>query len=70
VIASESVLPGPAHVLTLASLERAVGGTSCDRVTLREWLHEADLGTGELDGTTTVLREFGVRKTGGTLVGC
>lgn len=70
VIASETVLPGPAHALTLASLERAALGASCDRVIVREWLHGADVGTGALERSTTFVREFGVRATGGTLAGC
>ncbi|HUQ53735.1 MAG TPA: hypothetical protein VM692_16015 [Gammaproteobacteria bacterium] len=67
VLATESVLPGPAHVLTLASLER---GASCDRVTVREWAHSADAATGALQLSNSVVREFGVRETGGALAAC
>ena len=67
VLTSETVLPGPAHALTLASLAR---GASCDRVTVREWLHGVDVGTGALQLDTNVVREFGVREAGGALVGC
>jgi hypothetical protein len=70
VLASEASLPGPAHSLTLASLERVIGGSSCDRVTIREWLHAADAGTGVLQLDSDVVREFGVRQEGGGLVGC
>jgi hypothetical protein len=66
VVASDSVLPGPAHALTIASLER---GTSCDRVTLRESLLSG-VATGALSLSTSTLRQFGVRQSGGTLVGC
>jgi hypothetical protein len=67
VLTSEASLPGPAQALTLASLERHA---SCDRVTVREWRHGADPGTGALQLETTVVREFGVREASGALVGC
>lgn len=70
VVASEGGLPGLAHALTLASLERAAEGAGCDRVTLREWRHTADEGSGALELAATVVREFGVRQDGGTLAGC
>jgi hypothetical protein len=67
VLASEASLPGPAHTLTLATLER--GGT-CDRVTVREWTHGADASSGALQLTVEVDREFGVRELAGVPVGC
>jgi hypothetical protein len=70
VLASEASLPGPTHSLRLANLERAAAGAACDRVTVREWTYEADVSTGELVLDADVVREFGVREQGGTLVGC
>jgi hypothetical protein len=70
VLTSEALLPGPAHTLTLASLERAAGGTTCDRVTVREWTYAADAGTGALQLDVRIVREFGAREQGGELVGC
>jgi hypothetical protein len=71
VLASE---PGSAvelaHVLTIASLERAAGGTSCDRITVRESTLSADPLTGVLQRATVVVRELGVRQEGALLVGC
>jgi hypothetical protein len=64
------VLPWLAHVLTLASLARAVGAGTCDRVTVRAWTHGAEPGTGALQLDSSVVREFGVRQEGGALVGC
>ena len=61
---AKRALPGPAHALTLASLERAAGGTTCDRVTVREWTYAADAGTGALQLDARVVREFGVREAG------
>ena len=65
VLASEALLPGPAHTLTLASLERAAGGTTCDRVTVREWRYAADASTGALQLDVRIVREFGARERGG-----
>jgi hypothetical protein len=69
VLASEPRGAGLEHALTIASLERAVIGT-CDRVTLREWTHEAAPATGVLTHGIAVVREFGVREEAGVLVGC
>ncbi len=68
VLASQSGGALLRHVLTIASLARAVDG-ACDRVTLREWAHEA-AATGILTRGVTVVREFGVREQAGALVGC
>ena len=70
VLASEALLPGPAHALTLASRERAAGGTTCDRVTVREWTYAADASTGALQLDVRIVREFGVREQSGALVAC
>lgn len=72
VLASEprAVAVGVAHMLTLASLERAVGGTSCDRVTVRDTVLSADSVTGVLQRTTVFAREFSVHQAGGLIVGC
>lgn len=70
VVASEARGPGLAHALTIATLERSAGGTSCDRVTLRDWIHEAAPATGVLTLQVAVLREFRVRRDGATLAGC
>ena len=56
--------------LTLASLERAAGGTTCDRVTVREWTYAADASTGALQLDVRLVREFGAREQGGELVAC
>jgi hypothetical protein len=69
VLASESRGTGLAHVLTIASLERAVLGT-CDRVTLREWTHEAAPSTGVLTRSVAVVRELGVREDAGVPSAC
>jgi hypothetical protein len=69
VLASESLGSGLTHTLTIASLERAAAG-SCDRVTLRDWTHDATPATGILTRSVAVVREFGVREDAGTLVGC
>ena len=65
--AARPVPTGLAHTLALASLER---GTSCDRVVVREWTYTADPTTGELHSTVSEVREFSVRRDGGTVVGC
>lgn len=70
VLESAASLPGPAHSLRLASLERAAAGMSCDRVTVREWTYEANATTGSLEFAAHVVREFGVRQEAGVLVGC
>lgn len=70
VLESMASLPGPAHSLRLASLERAAAGVSCDRVTLREWTYEANVSTGVLTFAANVVREFGVRQEAAVLVGC
>lgn len=71
VLASEpSSAAGLAHVLTIASLERAVYGAGCDRVTLREWTHAADPNTGLLELTTVAVREFHVARTGDWIDAC
>lgn len=69
VLASEPGAAGLAHALTIASLERGPTG-GCDRVVVREWRHTADTATGALELTTTVLREFLVRRDNGSVVGC
>jgi hypothetical protein len=69
VLASESAASSLAHALTIASLERGPSG-SCDRVVVREWRHTADVGTGALELTTTVVLEFLVRRDNGSVVGC
>ncbi len=69
VLASEARGTGLRHALTIASLERAAVG-SCDRVTLRDWTHDATAATGVLTRGVTVVREFGVREEGAMLVGC
>ena len=56
-----------AHTLTIASLER---GAACDRVTLRDWTHEAAPAAGVLTLRVAVVRELAVRQDGATLVGC
>jgi hypothetical protein len=70
VVASEARGPGLTHAVTIASLERAAGEATCDRVTLRDWTHTAAEGTGVLTLGVAVVREFGVRQDGGALVGC
>jgi hypothetical protein len=67
VVASEARGPGLAHALTIATLERRA---ACDRVTLRDWVHEAAPATGVLTLEVAVLREFDVRQDGTTVVGC
>ena len=69
VLASEPRGSGLTHVLTIASLERAAAG-SCDRVTLRDWTHDATPATGVLTRSVAVVREVGVREAAGGLVGC
>ena len=58
------------HTLTIASLEHAALGGSCDRVTVRDSVLTAELVTGVLQRQTVFVREFGVRQEGGLLVGC
>lgn len=70
VLESTASLPGPAHSLRLASLERGAAGVSCDRVIVREWSYTANESTGALTLAANVVREFGVRQEGGALVGC
>lgn len=70
VVASAPRGPGLAHALTIATLERGAGTSACDRVTLREWTHEAVPATGLLTRQAAVVREFGVRRDGGTLAAC
>jgi hypothetical protein len=70
VIASDMLAPDLAHSLTLASLERAVGGTTCDRVTVHDLRHGVDADTGVMVRDIGVVREFGVRLESGALVGC
>jgi hypothetical protein len=71
VLASEPrVTSGLAHVLTLASLERAASAAACDRIVVREWTHSADTMTGAFELTTTVVREFLTRRDGAAIVGC
>jgi nitrate/nitrite transporter NarK len=70
VIASDALAPDLTHALTLASLERAVGGTICDRVTVHHWSHAADAATGIVVLATAVVREFSVRQEAGALMGC
>jgi hypothetical protein len=69
VLASDPAASGLAHTLTIASLERAASG-GCDKVTVREWRHTADALTGALELTDSVVREFGVRRDNGSIVGC
>lgn len=69
VLASEA-RTGLVHAITIASLERAAGGVSCDRVLVRDWTHAADATTGALTLTTTIVREFRVRQEGAALVAC
>jgi hypothetical protein len=57
------------HALTIASLQRAVGGT-CDRVVLHDSILSVDLFTGALQRATAFVRDFGVRQEGSLLVGC
>jgi hypothetical protein len=70
VVASEPGVAGLAHVLTIASLERAASAASCDRVVVRAWTHAADATTGALQLTSAVLREFLARRDGSAIVGC
>jgi len=71
VLASEPSSGGAlAHVLAIASLERAAFGAGCDRVTLRDWTHTADPNTGVLQLTTAVVREFRVARTGDRIDAC
>jgi hypothetical protein len=69
VVASAERGPALVHTLTIATLERGSNG-ACDRVTLRDWTHEASAATGVLTLTDTVVREFLVRQDGATVVGC
>jgi hypothetical protein len=55
--------------MTIASLERAVVG-ACDRITLREWRHEAAPSTGVLTRSVAVVGEFGVREDAGVPSAC
>lgn len=70
VVASTPRGPALAHVLTIATLERGANASACDRVTLRDWTHEAVPATGLLTRQVAVVREFGVRQDGATVVGC
>jgi hypothetical protein len=71
VIASEArPALGLAHALTIASLERADAGASCDRITLRDSILTVDSGTGELQRTAAFVREFRARREGSLIVEC
>lgn len=71
VVASESRTGPPlAHAITIASLEAAGVGSTCDRVRLTEWTHALDGVSGALTLTTTAVREFGVRHEAGAVVRC
>jgi hypothetical protein len=71
VIASEPrPAVGLAHALTIASLERAAAGATCDRITLHDSILAADSATGELQRTSAFVREFRARRDGSLLVGC
>ena len=71
VIASEArPALGLAHALTIASLERADAGASCDRITLHDSILTVDLGTGELQRTAAFVREFRARREGSLIVEC
>ena len=70
VLASEASLPGPAHTLTLASLERAAGG-ACDRVTVRDWtLRRRSRRRACCSSTSPSCASSACAKQGGALVGC
>jgi hypothetical protein len=70
VVASEPSAGELAHTVRIATLERHASGASCDRVTLRDWTHAATEATGVLTLTETLVRDFGVRESAGTLAGC
>jgi hypothetical protein len=67
VLASDGDASGLGHTLTIASLER---GVTCDRVVVREWRHTVGAPTGALSLTDDVVREFGVRRDGASIVTC
>jgi hypothetical protein len=58
------------HTLIIASLIAATGGSTCDRIEVIGWTHNADSQTGALHLTTQSLWEFGARRNAGIVEMC
>jgi hypothetical protein len=63
-----STTTGWQHTLVIASLE--AGASGCDRVTVSGWTHVVTNETGALTRETSVLWEFGARRTAGLVELC
>jgi hypothetical protein len=58
------------HTLIIASLSAATGGSTCDRIQVIGWTHNADLQSGALQLTAQSLWEFGARRNAGIVEMC
>jgi len=61
---------GMQHTLIIASLSAATGGSTCDRIQVIGWSHNADSQTGALQLTASSLWEFGARRSAGLVETC
>lgn len=58
------------HALTIASLTRAGISSTCDRVSVIDWTHHANIGSGELSRAIEPLWSFGARESNGVVELC